>query len=461
MTGLTLTRRGFLAGLAAASLARAAEPTMRRPNFLVIYTDDQRWDALGCVNAAIRTPAMDALAARGTRFANGFVPLSICSPSRACCLTGRYPLANGVTTVSHPRLNQGERTFAQEFGDAGYRTAAIGKWHLAQRPQQVGFQTHVTFQSNGKYFNRPVDDNGTPAVAEGYIEGYSVDRSLEFIGKAAGDDQPFVLWHCSQVPHMDHTFDWPARDETLATYDPATLPFPSTWQDELAGKPGYLATSRFRTQAKGYGYGTEAGIRRHVQRYYAVMTELDAALGRLLAGLDELGLTDDTYIFLMGDNGWHIGEHGFTSKVLAYETSMRVPFVVAGPGVKSQVSNSYALNVDIAPTMLAAAGMDVPKRIHGRPLQAVLAGAPPADWRSELYYEAPDEQLGSQPLWALRDDQWKYIRTEQPGRPVFEELYDLAGDRDELQNLAPDQPDRCRSMHERLLARRAEINAVA
>lgn len=174
---------------------------------------------MGCAgNPLVRTPNIDSLAARGVRFENAFVTLSICSPSRATCLTGRYGSATGVTSVPGT-LNKDEKTIAHYLKKAGYRTGMVGKWHLGNSPGECGFDFATFFRSNGTYYNRKVIKNDKPARATGYIEDYNAQQAIELIKDASSS--PFMLWLCTQVPHMDHNFDWPARDETLATYGQA------------------------------------------------------------------------------------------------------------------------------------------------------------------------------------------------------------------------------------------------
>ncbi len=430
-----------------------------RPNLIFILTDDQRHDALGCAgNRLIRTPNMDSLAARGVLFRNAFVTLSICSPSRACCLTGRYGSANGVTTLG-AKLKAGEKTFAQYLKGAGYQTCFVGKWHIGgSTPGDVGFDDVVYFTSNGPQHDREVIEHGKQTTAKGYIEDHCADQSIRFIESAAKQDAPFLLHLCTQVPHMTPEFTWEARPETLELYNEAAMPVPETWDDDLFGKPPYLREARFRTRAQDiYGYRDPAAIREHTKRYYAAITDLDEALGRVIAAVGALGIRDNTYILLMGDNGWFMGEHGLTSKVLAYEESIRVPLIVSGPGLKGEVNDELVLNADIAPTLLDLAGAPVPSHVHGASLVPLLRGQQ-TDWRTSFLYEAPIPALGSWPLFALRSHEWKYIQTydpEHPSRLVFEELYDLRNDPHEMGNLAG--LEERRETQERLRAELAEL----
>lgn len=421
------------------------------PNLIFILTDDQRFDALGCVNPLVQTPTMDALAKRGVLFRNAFVATSICSPSRACCLTGRYGSANGVPGLGMS-LHRTEATFAQLLKKAGYQTGYVGKWHLKwPKPEAAGFDDVVCFESNGPHHNRTVTEHGRKKVAKGYIEDYLADQSVAFIEKAVKAGKPFVLHHGTQIPHMDHRFSWPSKPETLARYPVGKMPLPKSWRDDLGGKPPYLKQGRNHTRAQqNYGYNKPDGIRRHWQAYLASVTEMDAALGRIVAALDRLGIRDDTWIILMGDNGWFLGEHGFTSKVLPYEESIRVPFIVSGPGLKGGACDELILNADVAPTFLELAGVAVPGRMHGRSLVPLLRGEK-ADWRQSILYEAPKPELGSWPLAAVRTDRWKYIQTfdiQAPTKLVFEELYDLKTDPNEMTNLAG--VDKCKAVRDEL-----------
>jgi len=415
--------------------------TKQRPNIIFILTDDQRFDAMGCAgNPLIRTPNIDSLAARGVRFDHAYVTCAVCSPSRAACLTGRYGSANGVTTLDRP-LNKGELTFAHFLARAGYQTGCIGKWHLDTPPAECGFNTAKIFQGNGPYFNRLVEADGEKKNIPGFVEDYIAGQSLEFIRAALRKKAPFALWMCTQLPHMTPEFDWDVREETLALYSQAAMPVPASWQDDLTGKPPYLKEGRSRLKAQQFGYAKKEAVQRHLQRYYGAVTEVDASIGRVLKAVQELGLNDNTWFILMGDNGWFLGEHGFTSKVLAYEESIHVPMIIAGPGLKHRVDKHLVLNIDLATTILDLAGIPVPANMHGKSLLPLLTGRD-AKWRKSFLYEAPTPTLGSRPLMAVRTNKWKYIRTydiEKPSSAEFEELYDMENDAIEMKNLAGDK----------------------
>lgn len=471
MTGSQGILTGYLVAAAVTiccSAAAAPPDRDRRPNFVVILTDDQRADALGCAgNPHIRTPHIDALAGAGVRFTHAFVTTSICSPSRAALLTGRYGSANGVRGLSNAVLNAGEKTWPQALEDAGYRTAVIGKWHLKNPPASMGFAEAVCFESNGPYYGREVVEHGRQRVVQGHLEDYTCDQARRFLHDAGARSEPFALLLCTQLPHLDHRFRWDAKPESIRQYRADELPIPPSWTDDLAGKPPYLGNARHRTKAVDeYGYADKEKLQRHIRDYYATITDMDAAVGTVLQTVRDLNLNDNTYLVFTSDNGWFLGEHRFTSKVLAYEESIRVPLIVAGPGIQRRVDSRLVLNVDLAPTLLELAGLPQPAGLHGASLVPLLRGGRDlenAHWRTSILYEALQPELGSWPLLAVRTERWKYIQTLEsdtdPPKPAFDELYDLSADPGETRNLASDKEhaDTLRELQAELARHRREI----
>lgn len=437
MRSHALLRLLFILLLLPASASPAAEG---RPNVVFLLTDDQRHDALRVAERSLAaTPHLDRLAGRGVRFANAMVTLSICSPSRAAVMTGQYGSINGVTTLGQ-RVRGTSPLLAKLLREAGYRTGMFGKWHLGNTPASLGFDETAYFVSNGTYYNRRAVIEGREQIVPGYIDEWVAERSIEFMERARAEGKPFFLWFCTQLPHMDHTFDWPAQEPYLDLYKAADMRLPATWNDDLEGKPPYLKSARSRQQALLYGYDDPQQIRRHIERYAAAVSQADAAVGRVIEAVERLGLAGETWFVMMGDNGWMIGEHGFTSKVLAYEESIRVPMLIAGPETTAKVEERLVLNIDLAPTMLALAGVPVPDAMHGRSLLPLVRGEP-IEWRDGFVYEAPTPALGSQPIMAARTARWKLIRTytaDDLEKVAFEELYDLQSDPTEMDNLAAD-----------------------
>ncbi|QDV63926.1 sulfatase-like hydrolase/transferase [Crateriforma conspicua] len=417
--------------------ATAVSAEEQPPNILFILTDDQRWDCWSAAgNEQIATPNLDRIVKRGTRFTNAFVTLAICSPSRAACLTGRYGSVNGVTRVGTAKIRDGQPTFAKVLGDAGYCTGVTGKWHLKNSPTDCGFQFAATCWSNGTWYDRQFSINGKNQVMPGFVDDVTADLSIEFMQDCTKRQKPFVLWMNTQVPHMDHQFRWPVQDEFLTRRDVAEMPLPATWDDDLDGKPAYLWKSRSRTQALSYGYDDPDRIRSHHRDYYAAVEQMDRSVGRVLDELESSSSTRPTWVIFMGDNGWMLGEHGMTSKVLPYEESMRVPMAISGPNTGATTCDALVLNIDLTATIYALAGIESPPWLHGRSLLPLIQGETVDDWRTSILYEAPTPQLGSRPLWAVRDERWKYVETVLDDSTTFAELYDLQKDPNETSNLA-------------------------
>ena len=468
-----------------------------QPNILFIFSDDHRHDLLGKVNSGISTPNLDALADTGVRFDRAYVITAICSPSRAAILSGRYGTRNGVPTLSGP-LDFPTAALPHALAGAGYRTAQAGKWHLGTTPAQAGFQDYARINSNGSWFNRSVDTNITGVAGNlggTFYETFMADVVIDWIDDhvANHSGQPFFLWWCNQVPHVDGGLKYrdiktdPANkvEHTpagsaggyQAGYNVADMVVPGNWSNDpstwgpAGTKPGYLATSRFVTKSATENYGGPGGytnpaagvrnatlgednVQQHMLEYYASVTALDAEIGRVLDRLEDPNgdgdttdsIADNTWIVFMGDNGWQTGHHKFTSKVLAYEESARVPLIIKAPGVTPRVENKFALNIDLTAMFHDLAGLALPAHLQGANLRSLVEN-PSAPWRDRFYYEAviPEASLDADPHDALRTSQYKFIRTyasqadaQANTNITFEELYDLDSDPLELNNLAED-----------------------
>ncbi|GHB87064.1 sulfatase-like hydrolase/transferase [Persicitalea jodogahamensis] len=422
-----------------------------RPNFVVILTDDQRFDAVQQNgNPVIRTPNLDRLIKRGKNFTNAHVVFSLCSPSRAAILTGRYGSANGVLELGS-ELNKGERTIANYLKDAGYFTGVSGKWHVDQSPQELGFDFATIFHGNGPYHGRKINDNGKIIQPEEHCDLYCARRSIDFLEmagprsagprSAGAKSQPFFLFHNTQLPHMDDQHGWPAPDSIRARYQSSAMPVVANRNDDLNGKPEYLKTVRNRTQALKYGYPAVDKIQAHTKDYYSVITEMDAFVGSILQKVEELGITDNTYIVFMSDNGWMLGDHGFTSKVLPYLPSTHVPLAIAGPGIVPSANSSLALNIDLLPTILDLAGIKSPTNVHGESLKGVLADKVKGV-REAFVYEGLGSYGGAQPNLMVVSGAFRYIVTYEDAKlnqENFRELYDIQTDPGEMVNLASDR----------------------
>jgi arylsulfatase A-like enzyme len=410
-----------------AGVAAADQP--KRPNFLFIYSDDQRWDALGVVQREegdrarfpwLKTPNMDRLAAEGVRFRNAFVVNSLCAPSRACFLTSRYSHLNGVAN-NHTPFPADNVTYATLLRAAGYTTGYIGKWHMdGQRGQRPGFDYSASFVGQGRYLDCPFEVNGRPTATKGWVDDVSTDFALEFLKK--NQKGPFCLAVGYKSPHGPRQ----PPDRLKERFEGAAIKPPV---NRGARPPFRPASPARRQQAPRPGANLD---------YFRCIAGVDENLGRLLAGLDKLGLADNTVVIYTSDNGYYLGEHGLGDKRSAYDESLRIPFLVRYPrlGVKGKVVDQMVLNIDLAPTLLDFAGVAVPNPMQGRSWRPLLEGRA-VNWRRAFFYEYFFERNFATPtVLAVRTDTAKLIR--YPGHDDWTEVFDLKADPHEMKNLARD-----------------------
>jgi arylsulfatase A-like enzyme len=428
---LLLAFAGLL--LAPPATLPAAE-TPRKPNFLFIYTDDQRYDALSVVQREqgekgrfpwLKTPNLDRIAAEGVRFRNAFVVNSLCSPSRATFLTGCYGHVNGVVN-NHTPFPESNVTHASLLRQAGYVTGYIGKWHMGpQSGQRPGFDYSASFVGQGKYFDCPFEVNGQATPSKGWIDDVSTDYAEAFIRDQQAT--PFLLVLGFKTCHGP--FEPPPRHaQTYADEQARSVPNLAVPAIYRRGEPSGQPASVRESAEKG-GVKTNLGMFRGI-------TAIDDNVGRLLKLLDDLGLADDTMVVFASDNGYYLGEHGLGDKRSAYEESLRIPLLVRYPQfvAKGRLVDQIALNIDLAPTLLDFAGVPVPE-MHGRSWRPLLEGQPPADWRRSFFYCYFFERNFAIPMvTAVRTETAKLIK--YPGHDEWTEVFDLQSDPYELRNLA-------------------------
>lgn len=408
---------------------------MARPNLLFLLADDLRWDALGCMgNKIIQTPHLDRLAAEGTRFTNAFVTTSICVASRASCLTGQWVRRHGIEEFAQTFTPAAwAQTYPALLRNAGYRTGFVGKFG-------VGNAKAIAAISDKFDFWRGLPGQGGETFFENgplHTTARLGNEALEFL--AEKDGRPFCLSVSFNAPHArdgkPREFAPDPRDEAL--YQDVTIPVPALAQGTaaFARLPEAVQKSEGRTRWK-WRFDTPEKLQSTVKDYYRLVSGIDREVGRLLAALPE-----NTLVLFLSDNGWSLGERGLADKWFAYDEDIRVPLIAWGAGVKpSQICDAFALNVDIAPTLLAAAGVRVPSRMQGQSLLPLLTGKRPRRWRREFFYEHHSVAELIPPVEALRDARWKYIRWVGAGN--VEELYDLQSDPLEEHNLATTEPER-------------------
>ena len=421
-----------------------------RPNIIVVVLDDARFDDFGFSgHPFVKTPNFDRIANEGMRFSNAFAPVPLCSPNRACLLTGLYAHAHGIidNTDRSARSHQ-LVTFPMLLSGSGYETAFIGKWHMGlDDTRRPGFDEWLCMRGQGDYFDPDVNDNGQRRKLRGYASDIFSDRAAGFIRR--GRDRPFLAYLSHKAVHpnlfqdsdgsiksvpQDGGFTPPERLASLY----ADLPVPRRPNTASFGE-GKPALQRPIKGVPPLGPGT--GTPDHVIRNrLRILTAADEAFGRVLAALEETGQADNTVIVLTSDHGYFYGEHGLNEeRRLAYEESIRIPLAIRWPAriAAATESEAFALSVDLAPTILELAGVDVPLDAHGRSLVPLLRGTVPQDWRQSVLIEYFSDcvwpRMVAMGYQAVRTDRWKYVRyTDLEG---MDELYDLKADPYEMCNL--------------------------
>ncbi len=424
------SRREFLAA-AAGGLRRAASG---RPNIILVVVDDQRYDAFsacghGGMLSFLKTPNMDRLAAEGINFRNAFVTTSLCTPSRASILTGQYVHTHGVNALELD-VRPGATIFPELLRKAGYETGFVGKWHLGRQSEEPdpAFDSWAAFRSQGVYFNPVLNVNGRRTATNGYVTDVLTDYAIDFVRRKR--DRPFFLQLGHKAPHAPVTP--PAHLEPL--FSGIDVPYPPSYYENHDDKPPWYLNFHnhdfFHTQLH-----PRAQFQKYVKDYCRTLVSIDENLGRLLAALDETGLSGNTAIFYLSDNGHFLGEHQFYSKMIMYEEAIRIPLLVRFPerAPRGLRCDEMVLNVDLAPTILELAGSPVPREMEGRSFLPLLEGRRAPGWRKSFLYEY-DDGWGLPPLEGVRTaDGWQYTRY-----PDWEQLYYMPDDPCQMRNLARD-----------------------
>lgn len=437
---LTLSAAG---PLQAATPHRDVAPDQeKRPNIIFILTDDHRYDALGVMgNPIIRTPNLDALARDGVLYTNAYVTTSISCSSRASILTGQYVSRHGVcdfvTDIAPDRFAE---TYPVLLREAGYKTGFVGKFGigLPNQPKDQFDYWACEPKHQPDYENK--DRYGTY-----YHHTDGVSREIAgFLDNFAGKEEPFCLSVSFKAPH---TQDGDPREFIThprydAYYADVEIPEPAVGSDEYWNLfPEFFrepseARNRWRSR-----FETPEKYQHNVKNYYRLITQVDDVIGDMLHQLERLGIDDNTVIIFMGDNGMFLGEHGLAGKWFIYEESVRVPMFIYDPRApRSQrgIRESHmALNIDIAPTILALAGISAPEGMQGRNLSALQDKEARESWRHDFYYEHRLPHPAIPQSEGVVSPDYKYVVyfTQQP---AYEELYDMRRDPHEVHNLVSD-----------------------
>ncbi len=457
----------------------------QRPNILFIMTDDHAFQALSCYGSRInQTPNLDRIANEGMRFNRSFCTNSICAPSRAVLLTGKYSHVNGQID-NIVTFDGSQETFPKLLQQAGYQTAVIGKWHLKSDP--TGFDYWNVLPDQGAYYNPDFITMGERKRYIGYATDLITDFSLEWL-EQRDPNKPFCLLLHHKAPHRN----WMPNTKHLTLYDDVEIPLPETFDDDYntrsdAARQQEMTITKHMELAYDLKVPAEGGesnlkgldlnfyrdlqrmtpeqrqawdaayepkneafkkanlqgkdldnwkYQRYIKDYLRCVAAVDENVGRVLDYLEKNGLAENTIVVYTSDQGFYLGEHGWFDKRFMYEESLRLPLLVRYPQEikKGAVNEDMVLNLDFAPTFLDYAGVKIPKNMQGRSLRKVLVGKTPKDWREAIYYHYYEY-----PAWHMVKRHYG-IRTERYKLIHFYynidawEFYDLQTDPHELSN---------------------------
>jgi arylsulfatase A-like enzyme len=396
-----------------------------QPNIIFILIDDQRWDHLSCMgHPFLKTPNMDRLAREGVHFTNAFCTTSLCSPSRASYLTGKYVHNHGVKDNLTPWDNNKNQIFFENLKKAGYRNGFIGKWHMPGKiPKLSSVDRFITFEvggGQGWYFNCPLIIDGKTTERPGtYVTEDLTNYALDFIRE--NSDGPFCLYLSHKAVHSP----WRPPKELDSLYDNADLSFlPHEYYSFINMQGG-------KHNEGGAPYTTEHNYR----KYCETLVALDRQVGRVLAELDRKGIADNTIVILASDNGYSWGEKMDVGKRDATEENLRIPFIVRYPRGISEPgrrSDAMVLNIDLAPTILDAAGAAPLRNCDGLSIMPLLGNSKKSIRTSFLYEYFKDFPYNVPEQYAVRTDKYLYVVYKGRRKPA---LFNIQNDSRTLHNI--------------------------
>ncbi|MFC1552592.1 sulfatase [Candidatus Latescibacterota bacterium] len=444
-TFLKKTGAGTLGLAMAAGCGESKAPIeKKRPNIVFIFSDDHADRAMSCYGSVInKTPHLDRIANEGMRFDHAYITMSLCSPSRASILTGTYPHINGQ--VSIPILFDGSQTtFPQLLQGAGYQTAIVGKWHLHTEP--TGFDYWNILIGQGPYFNPPMVENGVYRTYEGYTTDIIADKSIEWL-ENRDKTKPFCFMCNHKAPHWISTPD----EKHAHMYDDTVFPYPETFDDDQPRlydeqqdwdiatlHERYKNNRRWKNLPEGLSpqERKKDNYQRAIRDILGTIASLDDNIGRLLDYLEENNLAENTIVVYASDNGYYMGEHGWIDKKSPYDESLRIPLLVRYPGHirAGSVNDDFVLSLDIGPTLLDYAGVEIPAEMQAESFRPLLEEKTPPDWRDTVYFQYHTRRRYA--YYGIRNTSYKLIHYYSDMDEW--EFYDLEKDPSELTNAAAD-----------------------
>jgi arylsulfatase A-like enzyme len=459
-----------LALLSVASHARAAD----RPNIVFIFSDDHAYQAISAYGYGLnQTPNIDRIAKEGMRFDRCLTTYSLCGPSRAVLLTGKYTHLNGFYNNYRSHFDGSQVTFPKLLQKAGYQTALIGKWHLASDP--TGFDFWEILHGQGVYYNPPMTRNGQQVRHHGYVTDIITSECLDWLKNQRDSSKPFLLMCQQKAPHRN----WEPAPNHLMDYDGVKFPEPATLFDDYSGRgkaeheqdmmiastmdkrdlkltePARLTPDQrkpwddyYKPRNAEFEKQNLSGkdlvrwkYQRYMHDYMACIASVDESVGKLLDYLKQTGLDKNTIVVYSSDQGFYLGEHGWFDKRWIFEQSLRTPLLIRWPGVIKPGSTCDLMvsNLDMPETLLAAAGVEVPKEMQGRSMVPILRGQPPTDWRKSFYYHYYEHPAVHNVArqYGVVTDRYKLVHFYEPEFNYWE-LFDLKTDPQELKSVYDD-----------------------
>lgn len=481
---------GLLVSAVASNTFIGCTKQSRRPNIIFIMSDDHALQAISAYgNNLNKTPNIDRIAEEGILFENCFCTNSICAPSRATILTGKYSHINGLidNTVS---FDGSQMTFPKLLKRSGYQTSMIGKWHLKSDP--TGFDYWNILPGQGHYYNPNFIENGKRKRIQGYVTDIITDKAINWLDKRDRSN-PFCMMLQHKAPHRN----WMPAPEYLNQYDDRTFPIPDNFFDDYEGRIAaeeqelkigedmlmaydlkippsdakkYESEQMYKRDKESWKYifkrmnenqknmwekaykednqdflqkdlkGKELEkwkYQRYIKDYLRCISSVDKNIGRLFEYLEANDLLENTLLIYTSDQGFYLGEHGWFDKRFMYEESLHMPLMIRYPKEIKPNTNTDELvnNTDFAPTFLDYAGINIPDDMQGRSFRNIMQGKVPDDWRDATYYhyfEYPGAH-GVKRHYGIRTKRYKLIHFYHDIDQW--ELYDLKNDPKEMNNL--------------------------
>ncbi|MEM8946224.1 MAG: sulfatase [Planctomycetota bacterium] len=513
MTRLLLTVVALLQALAAYDACFAV--TNGRPNILFIFSDDHACQAISAYGSQLtRTPNIDRLATQGMRFDRCYVTNSICGPSRACILTGKYSHKNGVF-VNGQQFDSSQQSFPRLLQQAGYQTAIVGKWHLGHNNPPQGFDHWDLLHTQGYYYQPKFVGPLGVRQHVGYVTDLITQYTLQWLEQGRDPSKPFMLMMQHKAPHRP----WDPSPEHLDDFEGVEFPEPATLFDDYRNRASAARLAKMRIaddmnlrgpDLKAWDYDrlntagesqardwfenkltrkqfatwkptmarknqvfdeetlagqalVRAKYQRYLQDYLSSAASVDDSVGVVLDYLDQHGLTDNTLVIYSSDQGFFLGEHGWFDKRFMYEPSLRTPLLARWPSTiePGRVDTHITSNLDFAETFLEVAGESVPVEMQGASLVPLMRGEQPDEWRKSFYYhyyEGNGHNVSEH--YGVTDGRLKLIHYYKLDEW---ELFDLESDPDEMRSVygQADYAKRQRRMEQELSRLREELEIVS